>query len=162
MNTQGGVQARFSLLNLRTVCFFKVKEGVKPLVVLPFYLSSVMCGFPSPATDYEENELNIGDYLAPHPHATFIVRASGTSMQGGEAQISPGDLLVVDCSRQPVNNQVVLAVLDGEFTVKRFKRTHSGAIYLVADNPEFGPAIEIRATTQFEVRGVITHVIHQV
>ena len=129
---------------------------------VPFFDYGVPCGFPSPARDFEEDDLNLADFLIPHPHATFIVRASGTSMQGGEAQISHGDYLVVDCSILPANNQVVVAVLDGEFTVKRFRQTTKGGkVYLVADNPEFErPSIEVTEEMQFEVRGVVTYVIH--
>ena len=131
-------------------------------VLVPFFDYGVPCGFPSPARDFEEDDLNLADFLIPHPHATFIVRASGTSMQGGEAQISHGDYLVVDCSILPANNQVILAVLDGEFTVKRFRQARKGGkVYLLSDNPEFEqPTLEVTEEMQFEIRGVVTFVIH--
>ena len=83
-------------------------------------------------------------------------------MQGGEAQISHGDYLVVDCSILPANNQVILAVLDGEFTVKRFRQARKGGkVYLLSDNPEFEqPTLEVTEEMQFEIRGVVTFVIH--
>ena len=75
-------------------------------IVTPLFLDSVSAGFPSPATDYMENKLDLNEYLVKHPAATFIVRASGPSMI--EAGISSGDLLIVDKSIAPKNNNIII------------------------------------------------------
>ena len=81
-------------------------------VSIPFALSSVRAGFPSPASDYLE-ELDLYSLLVPRPAATFFIRVEGDSMAG--AGIVSGDILVVDRAREPRSGDVVLAVLDGEF-----------------------------------------------
>ncbi|MDQ7020833.1 MAG: translesion error-prone DNA polymerase V autoproteolytic subunit [Candidatus Dojkabacteria bacterium] len=85
---------------------------------IQLFLDSVPAGFPSPATDYIDKTLDINEYLVKHPAATFFVRVSGDSMI--KAGIHNGDILVIDKSLEPVNSDIVLAVLDSEYTVKRF------------------------------------------
>lgn len=88
---------------------------------LPIFLGRLPAGFPSPADDYLEGKLDITKHLVKHPAATFYVRVSGDSMLG--AGIHCGDLLVVDRSLEAKNGNVVVAVLDGDLTVKRlYKR----------------------------------------
>lgn len=128
-------------------------------ISLPLFLSAVMCGFPSPAQDFVEARLDLTELLIKHPAATFFVRASGNSMAG--AGINPGDLLIIDRAPTPTNGAIILAVVDGEFTVKQLKRTRSGQLFLVAANPDY-PPIRITEEMQFEVWGVVTHIIHQV
>ena len=90
---------------------------------IPFYQSNVPAGFPSPAEDFMDLDLNLQEYLVQHPSATFCVKVTGDSMQN--AGIFSGDVMVVDRALEPKNKTIVLAVLDGEFTVKRFiKETH--------------------------------------
>jgi DNA polymerase V len=124
----------------------------------PLYLSPVRAGFPSPADDYIEKQLDLNEHLIKHPAATFILRATGNSMIN--AGIFPGDLLIVDRSIEATNNKIVVAVLNGEFTVKRLKK-RQGKITLVAENPNF-PPIEILEESNFEVWGVVAHVLHSV
>lgn len=83
----------------------------------PLYLDRISAGFPSPADDYIETALDLNTYLIRNPAATFMVRVSGDSMTG--AGISDGDVLVVDRSEEPAHGRIVVAVLDGELTVKR-------------------------------------------
>ena len=85
-----------------------------------FYESKVPAGFPSPAEDFMDLDLNLQEYLVQHPSATFCVRVTGDSMQN--AGIFSGDVMVVDRALEPKNNTIVLAVLDGEFTVKRIQK----------------------------------------
>ena len=83
---------------------------------LTFYNEGVECGFPSPARDYTEGSIDLNEKLILHPNATFIVRARGKSMIN--AGIYPGDLIIVDRSIKPTNGSVVVAVLDGELSIK--------------------------------------------
>jgi DNA polymerase V len=125
--------------------------------LLPLYLSPVSAGFPSPADDYIDAKLDLNELLVHHPAATFFTRVNGNSMI--EAGIFHNDLLVVDRSETPVDGVVVIAVVDGELTVKRLKK-EKGKIYLVAENPDYQP-IEIKEDTQFEIWGVVIAVIHR-
>ena len=80
----------------------------------PVFLDKVSAGFPSPATDYMENKLDLNEYLIKHPAATFIVRTSGSSMTS--ASIYSGDLLIVDRSIVPKNNNIVIASIERVMT----------------------------------------------
>lgn len=123
----------------------------------PLYGSKVSAGFPSPADDYLEPNLNLNQHLIKHPAATFFVRVSGESMIG--AGINNGDLLVVDRSIEPKDGKVVIAVLNGELTVKRLK-IKNGKPQLVPDN-KYYPTLEINEDMNFSIWGVVTSVIHE-
>ena len=127
-------------------------------LAIPFYQSNVPAGFPSPAEDFMDLDLNLQAYLVQHPSATFCVRVTGDSMQN--AGIFSGDVMVVDRALEPKNNTIVLAVLDGEFTVKRIQK-RSGQLFLKPENETFKP-IEITEEMDFKVWGVVTHIIHKV
>jgi DNA polymerase V len=122
---------------------------------IPMMAWSAACGFPSPAEDYVDKALDFNELLIEHPAATFAIRIEGDSMTG--AGIFPGDIAVVDRARTPVNGNIVLALLDGAFTVKRY-RVKDGAVWLQAENPAF-PDIAVRDGQSFEVWGVITRSI---
>ena len=123
---------------------------------LPIFLGRLPAGFPSPADDYLEGKLDLNRHLIKHPAATFFVRVTGDSMIG--AGIHSGDLLVVDRSLEPVDKNVVVAVLDGELTVKRlFKQ--NGILRLLPENRNYQP-IEITPQQTIEIWGVVTSVIH--
>ena len=123
----------------------------------PLYSHSVRAGFPSPADDYIAETLDLNELLITHKEATFFVRAKGHSMTG--AGIHDGDLLVVDRSLAATHRSVIIAVVDGEFTVKRlYKR--AGKIRLLAENPDFAP-IEFNEGQELQVWGVVTSVVHQ-
>jgi DNA polymerase V len=124
----------------------------------PFFAEAVCAGFPSPANDYLESKLDLNEFLVKHPAATFFVRAEGDSMLG--AGIHSGDILVVDRALQAVENRVVIAVVEGELTVKRLKRV-KGKLCLAPDNDEYKP-IEPDEENGFEIWGVVTAVIHAV
>jgi len=125
---------------------------------IPLFDVKISAGFPSPAEDYVENKLDLNEYLIKHPSATFFIRVSGDSMIN--AGIFSGDLLIVDRSLEPTNNKIVIAVVEGEFTVKRIKKV-KGKLFLAAENPSFKP-MEITSDINCEVWGVVTTVIHQV
>lgn len=125
---------------------------------LPLFLESVSAGFPSPADDYLENKLDLNEFLIKNPSATFFVRVTGDSMIG--SGIHSEDILVVDRSFEPADGNIVIAVIDGDLTVKRLKKS-GRKIFLIPDNDLFEP-IEIKKEMNFEVWGVVTNVIHPV
>jgi DNA polymerase V len=133
--------------------FLDVQPGARATV--PFAGADAKCGFPSPAEDYLDNPLDFNELLVSNPAATFAVHLSGDSMIG--AGLFPGDIAVVDRSVAPTNNCIVLALLDGEFTVKRYRRRGS-IITLLPENPAFSP-IDITEDRAFEIWGVITRSI---
>ena len=125
---------------------------------LPLFLESVSAGFPSPADDYLEGKLDLNEHLVRNPAATFFVRVTGDSMI--EAGIYSGDILVVDRSLEPKDGSIVIAVINGELTVKRLSKSKN-KIYLLPENTNYQP-IEITSEMQFEVWGVVSTVIHSV
>jgi len=122
----------------------------------PIFMSAVPAGFPSPAADYEEGKLDLNRHLIKNPAATFFVRVTGDSML--KAGIHNGDLLVVDRSLEPRDKNVVIAVVNGELTVKRI-RIRRNKLTLVAENDAYRSQ-EIDEKMEFEVWGVVTNVIH--
>jgi DNA polymerase V len=128
-----------------------------PSLSIPIFSSRVQAGFPSPADDHLEDRLDLNKHLIRHQEATFFVRAQGESMLN--AGIHPGDILVVDKSLLAKSGKIVIAVVDGEFTVKRLHK-YKGKISLKAENPEFKD-IEIREGSELIIWGVVTSVIHQ-
>lgn len=119
---------------------------------LPLYADKVAAGFPSPADDYVERRLSPGEYLIDNDDTTFFVRVKGDSMI--EAGIFENDVLVVDRACTPQPGDIVLAVLDGEFTVKQLGRDREKP-QLIPANPAY-PVIDIKPGQSFEVRGVVT------
>lgn len=118
---------------------------------------SVVAGFPSPAEQYLEPPLDLNELLVKRPAATYFVRVEGDSMLG--AGIHDGDLLVVDRSLRPADGDVVIASVDGDFTVKTFRRNKSG-IRLEPANPVY-PAIRIGAGQELDYFGKVTACIHR-
>jgi len=125
---------------------------------LPLYLSPVKAGFPSPADDYLDKKLDLNEHLIKHPSATFFVKVKGDSMV--QAGIQSGDILIVDRSLEPRDKKIVVAVVNGEFTVKRIRKK-GGKLFLVAENSAFAE-MEITEEIDFEIWGIVIHVIHSV
>ena len=123
---------------------------------LPLY-SNIYAGFPSPAEDHMDLSLDLNEFLIKHPAATFYVYAKGDSMIN--AGIYDGDLLIVDRSLNAELKSIVIAVIDGEFTVKRVNRINN-TLYLIPDNSLYKP-IKITKEMNFEIWGVVTHTIHK-
>lgn len=126
-------------------------------VLRPLFSSGVSAGFPSPADDYIDRELDLNEYLIANPVATFFVRVAGDSMIG--AGINHDDILIVDRSIEPVSGKIVIAIVDGELTVKRLVKTGDSCL-LVAENPLY-PHTEIKKEMELEVWGVVTCAIHR-
>ena len=126
-------------------------------IELPLLLSEVIAGFPSPADDYIDRKMDLNEQLISNKAATFLVRAYGDSMI--DANIKEGDILVVDRSMDAHNNSIIIAIFNGELTVKRLKQKE-GRLFLIPENPDY-PLLEITEETSFEVWGVVTYIIHK-
>ena len=120
-------------------------------VELPYYDTRVQAGFPSPAEDHLEQRLDLNTLVIDNPSATFFVRVAGESMRG--IGITDGDILVVDRSIENWENRIVVAVIDSEFTIKRFTKRNRKVV-LEAENPDY-PPINITEEMDFSVWGVV-------
>ena len=134
--------------------FHPAEFGAK--MPIPLAEQSVKAGFPSPAQDYMEGEIDLNDILIRHREATFYVRVSGDSMK--DAGILDGDLLVVDRSVTARHGDTVIACVDGEFTVKILQLTPN--IALLPANANYQPIL-FQAEQSLEIFGVVTFVIHK-
>ncbi len=124
----------------------------------PLMASKIAAGFPSPAQDYVEGKLDLNEYMISHPASTFFVRVDGYSMVG--AGIMPDDILVVDRALEATSKKIVIAILDGELTVKRLV-IEDDNYYLVPESADY-PSIQIHEGMDFTIWGVVTFVIHKV
>jgi DNA polymerase V len=129
--------------------FFDV--NARRAATVPLMATPAACGFPSPADDYLDRPLDFNELLIENPAATFAVRIAGDSMTG--VGLFPGDIAVVDRARTAVDGSIVLALLAGEFTVKRYRKK-GARTWLQAENPAF-ENIELNEDSGFEVWGVI-------
>ena len=138
-------------LNISNI--YSINSASTPIKTI--YVQSVPAGFPSPAADYMEEEIDFNHLLRPRPASTYVIRVQGDSMI--EANIPNGALLIVDRSIKPVSNNIVVAIVDSEFTVKRFIKNSSG-IRLMPANPKFKP-IPITEGMDFAIWGTVTKII---
>ncbi|MDQ6902449.1 MAG: translesion error-prone DNA polymerase V autoproteolytic subunit [Bacteroidota bacterium] len=122
---------------------------------LPYFAAAVKAGFPSPAQDYIEDRIDLNDLFIKHPHSTFIVECSGDSMI--DAFIPPKAKLIVDRSLTANNGDIVLAVLNGEFTVK-YPQKNFAKTKLIPANKKYHD-IEMQEGMQMEVWGVVTGIM---
>ena len=122
----------------------------------PLVGEHISAGFPSPADDYVDNRIDLNEELICHPASTFFLRVKGESMSN--AGVLNGDLLIVDRSLEPQPGHLVVAILDGSFTLKRltYKR---GIPYLEAEHPNY-PAIDLRNYENVQIWGVAIYSIH--
>ena len=131
-------------------------DAPTPISQMPVYVraigTTVQCGFPSPAEDHQHKRLDLNDLIIHQADATYFMRVRGPSMR--DAGIDDGDYVVIDRSVEPKHGQIVLAVVDGEFTIKRLFR-RAGKVKLMAANPTF-PDIELRDGQELFVWGVVT------
>ena len=118
---------------------------------------SVAAGFPSPAEQYQEPPLDLNEFLVKRPAATFFVKVSGDSMIG--VGIHNKDLLVVDRSLRPASGDVIIASVDGEFTVKTYRKDANG-VRLEPANPDF-PTIRLKRGQELDYFGKVTACIHR-
>lgn len=122
-------------------------------LALPLFTSKVRAGFPSPADDHVEKRLDVSEYLIQQADATFFVTIAGDSMR--DAGLLSGDKAVVDRSKQASVGDIVMAVIDGEFTIKTLGKTKAGAPRLIPANTDY-PIINITEEMSFEIWGVVT------
>ncbi len=131
-------------------------DYLRSMPMPPLVQALIEAGFASPADDWIEESLDLNRRLVKTPSATFFIRVKGDSMIG--AGIHEGDLLVVDRSVQPAHNHIVIAVVDGGFTVKRL-HIEGTRIELRPENPAYAP-IAVAAEGELQVWGVVTFSIH--
>jgi len=129
-----------------------------PLQHIPLYGHKVPAGFPSPADDYVEDQLDLNQLLVQNKSATFFLRVKGDSMIN--AGINDGDIIVVDRSVEAVDRSVVVAVIDGELTVKRLV-FRNGVAELHAENPKYAPIL-CKLEQELTIWGVVTSAVHSV
>jgi DNA polymerase V len=125
---------------------------------LPLFGHKAASGFPSPADDYVEDRLDLNRLLVHNKSATFFLRVRSDSMVN--AGIFDGDIIVVDRAVEPADRSVVVAVVDGELTVKRL-RLRNGSAELHAENPKY-PPIRFREGQELTIWGVVTSAVHAV
>lgn len=123
-----------------------------PKLELPVGLSKVSAGFPSPAEDFKDRELDINDFLISRPKSTVFFQVDGPSVQ--EFGIYDGDFVVVDRSKNPQSGQIVVAFVNGERLVKKYHVSGEGRVFLVAGHPGYKP-LEIKEGMELEVWGVV-------
>jgi SOS response UmuD protein. Serine peptidase. MEROPS family S24 len=133
---------------------FFTPAGLSHVEAFPLFSDLVSCGFPSPAQDYVERRIDLNGLMIQHPSATYFVKSAGDSMV--DAGIGEGDLLVVDSSLRAVHGSIVIAAVDGEFTVKRLQ-LHP-IVMLKAENRAYAPII-IGSEDNLEIFGVVTYIV---
>ena len=124
-------------------------------ISLPFIEGGIAAGFPSPAQDYIDLNIDLNQELISNPSSTFYARVKGTSMQ--DAGIMDGDILVIDKSLEPKDGDTAVCFVDGEFTLKYIK-FETDMIYLVPANPKFEP-IKVTEDNNFCIWGIVTYSI---
>lgn len=127
-------------------------------IKLPLFTSKIKAGFPSPADSYLQKKLDLNELLIDNAESTYFVEVSGESMK--DAGIFDGDILVVDKSKNPKNDDIIIAVVDGDLTVKRYVKKSNGKTFLVAENPEY-PPIELGGEMEASCWGVVIASIHR-
>ena len=125
---------------------------------IPFLKEGVSAGFPSPAADFMETNIDLNKELSKNPLATFYIKVKGNSMI--DAGINDKDVLVVDRSMEPQNNKIAICFIDGEFTVKRIQ-VEKDCLYLMPENPKFYP-IKVTEENELIIWGIVTYVIKAV
>jgi DNA polymerase V len=123
-----------------------------------FLTGTIHAGFPYPASDYEERELDINDLVVPHPTSSYFLRVSGNSMTG--ACIYHDDIIVIDRAVTATHNSIVVARIGEELTLKRLQIMQHRKIFLKPENPNYN-SIEVTSRDDFEVWGVVTWVLHR-
>lgn len=122
---------------------------------IPFIPDGVSAGFPSPAADFMENNIDLNKELSENPLATFYIKVKGNSMI--DAGINDKDVLIVDRSIEPQDNKIAICFIDGEFTVKRIK-LEKDCLYLMPENSSYTP-IKVTEENQLIIWGIVTYVI---
>jgi DNA polymerase V len=135
--------------------FFKVPDVTESLEV-QFVSVPVNAGFPSPADDYIEDTIDLPKMLIKNPSSTYILRVNGQSMV--DAGIFDKSVIVVDASLEPLNGDIAVCIIDGDFTLKRISKVKD-KLYLLPENKDYKP-LEVKEGNNFEVWGILTWVLN--
>ncbi|PJJ09906.1 SOS response UmuD protein [Flavobacterium sp. 1] len=127
-------------------------------IQIPYITEGVSAGFPSPAADFMETNIDLNKELSENPLATFYIKVKGNSMI--DAGINDKDVLVVDRSLEPQNNKIAICCIDGEFTVKRIQ-VEKDCLYLMPENSSYEP-IKVTEENQLIIWGMVTYVIKKI
>jgi DNA polymerase V len=150
-------------MNLAAMPNLSLDQRPSPLVqgqdviMLRLLTHRLSAGFPSPATDYSDEGLDLNDYLVRNKPATFMFTVRGDSMIG--AAIEDGDKVVVDRALTAKNRDIVVAAVDGEYTIKRLYK-YRGKVELRPENPNY-PAITFGDGTELQIWGVVVGVVRR-
>lgn len=136
-----------------TLSFFR--PDFESDIRIPYIKEGVSAGFPSPATDFTENNIDLNKELCKNPLSTFYIKVKGNSMIN--AGINDKDILIVDKSLEPKNNKIAVCFIDGEFTVKRIHVEKEG-VYLMPENENYQP-IKVTDENELVIWGIVTYVI---
>ncbi|WP_417874558.1 LexA family protein [Xanthomarina gelatinilytica] len=143
------------LYNTPTITFFQA--DVSSELELPYVVNGISAGFPSPADDFLDINIDLNKHLIKNPSTTFYGRVRGDSMK--DAGIHDGDLLIIDKSLEPTNNKIAVCFIDGEFTVKRIS-IEKDVVWLIAENKNYEP-IKVTKDNDLVIWGIVTTVIKQ-
>lgn len=122
---------------------------------LPFFDVGISAGFPSPADDFIELQIDLNKHLIKHKETTYFAKVKGHSMKN--AGIYDGDLLVIDKSIEPQDNKIAICQIDGEFTVKRIK-IEKDVVWLIAENEDYAP-IKVTPENELMIWGIVVYSI---
>ncbi len=122
---------------------------------LPMLSFGISAGFPSPAMDFIDLNIDLNKHLIEHPVATYYGRVQGESMK--DAGINNGDLLIIDKSIEPADGKIAVCYLDGEFTLKRIK-VKNKKLWLLPENENYSP-IPVEEHSNFQIWGIVTYII---
>lgn len=142
-----------NLHTTNTIEFYTPNYSTK--LKLPFIVNGISAGFPSPADDFLDINIDLNKHLIKNPSTTFYGRVKGDSMK--DVGIHDGDLLIVDKSLEPKNNKIAVCFIDGEFTVKRII-IEKDIIWLIAENKDYEP-IKVTVDNDFIIWGIVINVI---
>lgn len=143
----------------RTVATLKVRRVAPSTTTVTRIDARIPCGFPSPALDYAEEELNVNDYLLRNPASSFAVEAKGDSMV--DAGIFEGDVVFIDRSVRPRLGAIVLAFIDGEFTIKRFAMEKGRPVLEPMNAAANYPVLRPADLASFSIEGVVVGLARQ-
>lgn len=132
-----------------------IRPDFKSELTIPMIADGVSAGFPSPAQDFMENNIDLNKELSENLLATFYIKVAGNSMV--DAGIDDKDILVVDRSLEPADKKIAICFVDGEFTVKRLK-LEKDCLYLMPENSNYEP-IKVSEENNFIIWGIVTYVI---
>jgi DNA polymerase V len=147
------MEAKVIPINKWSPGFYDLMNDSKDSLLI--FGATVRAGFPSPAADYSADPIDLNKYIAENPTATFLARVEGDSMIG--AHIEPDDLAVIDRSVKPTDGKIVLAFIEGEFTIKRLLLKKDGA-YLQPENPNY-KTIKVDNPDDSRIWGVVVGII---